>query len=75
MIDPVSLFFSGVCLGAAVLFVLFPNPLSKLSAALNQTLVVLDNTLLRYRFLVALALFGASYLLFRLAILVPAMRA
>ena len=71
MVDPLCFLLSVVCLITAVSFVLFPDPLSRLSAALNKTLVVLDHTLMRYRHFVALLLFGVSYLLFRLALLIP----
>ena len=71
MVDPLCLLLGVVCLITAVSFVLFPDPLSRLSASLNKTLVVLDHTLMRYRHVVALLLFGVSYLLFRLALLIP----
>ena len=71
MVDPLSLVLSVMCLIAAVGFVLFPDPLLKLSGALNRTLIVLDSKLMRHRYLVSLVLFGVSYMLFRIALLVP----
>ena len=61
-------------LGALVLgtmFVLFARPLSKLSEALNRTIMTLDESLMRYRYLIALALFVVSYGLFNLSFVVP----
>ena len=55
-------------------FVLFPHPLLSLSRTLNRTLVVLDEQLIRYRYALGLLLFAVSYLLFRLALLVPALQ-
>ncbi len=71
MIEPISLLLSGVCLITAVLFVLFPNPLLRISSGLNRTLIVLDQKLMQHRYLVAVLLFIVSYLLFRLALMIP----
>ena len=71
MPDTGFLLLSAIAVTTAVLFVLFPNPLLKLSAGLNRTLTVLDGQLMRHRYLVAVLLFAASYLLFKAAFLVP----
>ena len=73
MIHPGLLILSAVCLVSAVAFVLFPDPLQQLSAALNRTLLVLDPMLIRHRYMIALLLFGVSYLLFSLALTIPAL--
>ena len=74
MPDTGVLFLSLLCVTAGVAFVLFPNPLLKVSEALNKTLTVLDQRLMRHRYLVALLLFVVSYLLFSIALLVPEIR-
>ena len=74
MPDTGFLLLSALAVITAVLFVLFPNPLLKLSASLNRTLTVLDSQLMRYRYLVAILLFAASYLLFKASFLVPHLR-
>jgi hypothetical protein len=75
MPDTGFLALSAVCLVAAVLFVLYPDALLKLNGVLNRTLVVMDHSLARHRYVVAVALFVVSYLLFRLALMVPSFRA
>jgi hypothetical protein len=75
MPDTGFLALSAVCLVAAVLFVLYPDALLKLNGALNRTLVVMDHSLAKHRYVVAVALFVVSYLLFRLALMVPGFRA
>jgi len=63
------LFLSLIALGVGVSFILFPNVLLEASRKLNRTLTVLDERLIRYRYVVGLASFAVSYGLFRLAIL------
>ncbi len=75
MPDTGALLLSGVCLLTAVSFVLWPRPLLKLSSMLNRTLGVLDEVFVRYRYTVAVILFVVSYLLFRIALLLPELRA
>ena len=74
MPDTGVLFLSLLCVVSGVAFVLFPNPLLRVSEALNKTLTVLDRRLMRHRYLVALLLFAVSYLLFNIALLVPELR-
>ena len=74
MPDTGFLFLSTLCLMAAVSFILFPNPLLKLSTALNRTLVMLDQRLMRHRYLMGALLFVVSYLLFNLALRIPELR-
>ena len=74
MMNPGLLILSAVCFTSAVAFVLFPDPLLRLSTVLNRTLLVLDHFLMRYRYAVALLLFGVSYLLFSLALMFPGLR-
>ena len=54
----------------AVLF-LFPDGVHKLSGLLNRTIAAVDEPLLRYRYLIGVLSFVASYALFRLALWVP----
>ncbi|OGX38742.1 MAG: hypothetical protein A3C53_02670 [Omnitrophica WOR_2 bacterium RIFCSPHIGHO2_02_FULL_68_15] len=78
MPDTGLLLLSLVCLVAGIAFVLFPHPLlaisQSLNRTLNRTLVTLDERLIRHRYLSGLLLFVVSYLCFRLALLVPALR-
>ena len=74
MPDTGFLLLSGICLLAGVGFVLFPDPLLRLSTALNRTLTVLDQKLVRFRYMVGVVLFGVSYMLFNLALQVPGLR-
>ena len=74
MPDSGLLLLSGVSLIAGVGFFLFPNPLLKLSLSMNKTLAVLDQLLMRHRYLVGVVLFGTSYLLFNLALWVGQLR-
>lgn len=61
-----------VVLGVALF--LFPHPLKQLSGTLNRTLVTLDESLMRYRYVIGGLLFLLSYGLFRVALLVPTLR-
>ena len=74
MPDSGLLVLSLVCLAAGVGFVLFSHPLLSMSRALNRTLVSLDDRLIRHRYVCGALLFVASYLCFRLALLVPGLR-
>ena len=74
MPDTGFLLLSGIRLLAGVGFVLFPDPLLRLSTALNRTLTVLDQKLVRFRYMVGVVLFGVSYMLFNLALQVPGLR-
>ena len=60
MPDTGLLFLSVACLMAASGFVLFPDPLRRASEVLNRTLVMLDHVMMRYRYLIAVALFVTS---------------
>jgi len=73
MPDPGMLFVSVVCLVAGVSFFLFPHPLLNLSRALNRTLVVMDERLIRHRYVFGTLLFVVSYLCFRLALITPSL--
>ena len=55
---------------AAVAFILFPRGLLSLSRAMNRTLIVLDDQLVRHRYLVSLVLFAVSYMVFKLSLLI-----
>jgi hypothetical protein len=74
MPDSGLLGLSLVCLVVGAGFILFPHPLLALSQALNRTFTTLDTVLVRHRYLSGLVLFVASYLCFRLALLVPFLR-
>ena len=61
-----SLFF----LVAAVAFILFPHGLLSLNRTLNRTLTVLDDRIVKHRYLVSLVLFAVSYMVFKLSLLI-----
>jgi len=71
MPEPGCFILSLLCLVAAVALVLFPHGLLNLSRNLNRTLTVLDDQLVRYRYLLSLVLVAVSYGLFRLSLLIP----
>ena len=74
MPDTGFLFLSLVSLVLAVVLFLHPQGLVRFSGALNRTLAILDERLIRYRYLVGLLAFAGSYAFFRLALLLPLLR-
>ncbi|MBI2104715.1 MAG: hypothetical protein HYT90_03915 [Candidatus Omnitrophica bacterium] len=74
MPDIGCLFLSLVCLIVGASFILFPHALLGASRALNRTLTVLDDRLIRHRYVMGLLLFAVSYALFRLSLLIPLSR-
>ena len=74
MPDSGCLFLSLVCLVAAVMLVLFPRSMMQLSRSLDRTLTNLDEQLIKHRYVFSLILFAVSYSLFRLSLLIPALR-
>ena len=71
MPDSTCLFMSLVCLIAAVMLVLFPRAVIEVSRTLDKTLTVMDEHLVRHRYVFSLILFAVSYSLFRLSLLIP----
>jgi len=73
MPDSGFLFLSAmsVCVGA-MLF-LAPDCILKTSQWLNKTLVLVDQNLLRHRYVAGLLAFGAGYAFFKLALLLPSL--
>ena len=74
MPDTGLLFFSVLCLVMGGAMILSPHALAKLNAALNQTFCLLDQRLMRFRHVIGAGLFIASYLFFKLALLLPGLR-
>ncbi|MBI4342222.1 MAG: hypothetical protein HY599_02515 [Candidatus Omnitrophica bacterium] len=74
MPDSGCLFLSLVCLVAAVMLVLFPRSVIQASRTLDRTLTVLDEHLVRHRYVFSVILFAVSYSLFRLSLLIPALQ-
>ena len=74
MPDTGLLFMSVLSLVVGTSVILFPQGILKLSAWLNRTVQMVDEPLMRYRYLVALAAFAASYAFFRIALLLPDLR-
>ncbi len=69
--------FLVLSLGAVVLgtlLFLYPNALLKVSNLLNRTMVMLDKELMRYRYVVGLLAFAASYAFFKIALTLPLLR-
>lgn len=56
------------------MFILFPERLGKLSAALNRTMAAVDERILRYRHLIGLVLFGLGYGLFKVSLMLSSLR-
>ena len=54
----------------AVAFILFPHGLLSLNRTLNRTLTVLDDRIVKHRYLVSLVLFAVSYMVFKLSLLI-----
>lgn len=71
MPDTGCLFLSLLSVVVGAMFVLFPDALQRLGRTLNRTLATLDEQLMRYRYVLGLLLFVASYGLFRLALVLP----
>ena len=74
MPDSGLLFLSLASVLLGTLLFLFPKALLSLSSTLNQTLAVLDEQMVRNRYIVGLLAFIASYAFFRLALLMPALK-
>ena len=74
MPDPGCLFVSLVCLVAAIMLVLFPSSIAQASRSLDRTLTVLDDHLVKHRYVFSVVLFAVSYALFRLALLIGVAR-
>ena len=71
MADATCLFLSLMCLLAAIMLMLFPVSVKQASRALDRTLAVVDDQLVKHRYVFGLVLFLVSYSLFRLALLIP----
>ncbi len=74
MPDTGCLALSGASVVLGVMLFMFPHPLVKIGELLNRTLVVMDQALLRYRYLLGLGLFVLAYGLFHLSLLLPTVR-
>ena len=74
MPDTGCLFLSGLSVALGIMLFMFPAQIVKVGDLLNRTLIVLDQPLLRYRYLMGLGLFVLAYGLVRLSLLLPAMR-
>ena len=74
MPDTGFLFLSLASVLLGTLLVLFPQAVVKLGSFLNRTLAAMDEPLIRYRYVVALSAFAASYAFFQIALTLPAVR-
>ena len=74
MPDTGLLALSVVSLLVGTLLVLAPRKLTECNAWLNRSLGKVDAWLVRHRYVMALAAFGAGYAFFKLALLVPTLR-
>lgn len=74
MPDTGFLFLSLVCVVLGTLLVLYPDAVRKLSKWLNRTLAAVDDGFVRYRYVVALLAFAASYAFFQISLMIPALR-
>ena len=73
MPDTGFLFLSIVSVLVGAMLFLAPSVMVKMSQRLNQTLVVLDQGMLRYRYVVGALAFVASYAFFKIALLLPSL--
>ncbi len=71
MPDTGLLFLAMMSLVVGTSVILFPHGMLKLSAHLNRTIKMLDEPMMRHRYVVGLLAFAASYAFFRLALLLP----
>ena len=74
MPDTGMIFLSLMCIVVGALLFLSPNALVKLNEVLNRAVNVIDTGLLRYRYLVGVLAFVASYAFFKLALLLPSVK-
>ena len=74
MPDTGFLFLSLASLLVGVMLFLYPKGFSRFGKTLNRTLTVVDDRLMRRRYLVGLMAFIGSYAFFRLSLLLPALR-
>lgn len=74
MPDTGFLFLSLVSVGVGSLLMLYPNGLLRVNESLNRTFSLMDQRLIRYRYVTALLAFVGSYAFFKLALLLPMMR-
>ena len=68
----IFLSLASLVLGASLF--LYPKVLLKLSGMMNRTMAVLDDQLIRHRYVIGLLAFIASYALFKLALMLPTLR-
>ncbi len=73
MADSRLLLVSLLCVIIGGTLFLFPKGLAGLNQRLNTSLVLLDQWLIRYRYIIGVLAFVAGYGLFRLALLSPAL--
>jgi len=74
MPDSGFLFMSFVSLFVGVSLFLAPKALARASSALDRTLGVLDEQLIRNRYVFGLLAFAASYAFFKIALALPTLR-
>ena len=73
MPDSGFLFLSIISVFTGMMLFLAPNLIVKVSERLNKTLGVLDQQLLRHRYVAGLLAFVASYAFFKIALLLPSL--
>lgn len=74
MPDTGCLFLSLTGLVVGSLVVLHPKGVLRLSGALNRTLAVVDDRVVRYRYVIGVLAFVASFAFFKLALMLPSLR-
>lgn len=73
MPDTGFLFLSMMSVLVGATLFLAPNVILKVGQQLNRTLVVLDQGLLRHRYVMGVLAFLAGYAFFKIALLLPAL--
>ena len=74
MPDTGCLLLSVLSVTFGAIFILFPDALMKLNGVLNRTVEILDQRLMRYRYVLGVLLLLLSYGLFQVALLLPTLR-
>ena len=73
MPDTGFLFLSLMSVLVGAMLFLAPSVMLKMSHRLNQTLMVLDQSMLRHRYVVGALAFVAAYAFFKIALLLPSL--
>ena len=71
MLDNRLMGLSVVCIVLGVLLILYPKVFVSMSRLLDRSISVIDGLVMRYRYVVGIALAISGYALFQVALLIP----